>query len=569
MARRRLLALVGGLVLLGGAVVVLRNESAPPPSPGGFERFLDERVAYVADTREPRPPTDLVLTALDRTSLRASWEAGGGIGYGGFEVRWQDRTRLVQGTETELTDLDVNAEVTVEVRAVGALGARSAPATATAVPRLAFDESWLEGLFPPVDVFDGPAALTGHRWRVLDDDCLGLRPFSGERVEVTCRSVDLQSNVPMSPGEPGADGAVGRVVLTTDGPAGAQGELVVALLPEPFQDLPRLDEHVPPGAVLLRITPQGARFDIGPGVPATQAQVPVAGTSTPPRPGVRHRWELRVRPDAVLALRDGEVVAAAPVAVPWRVARPRLALREAGGTLLDSFGTGGAPAEPEPARVVPLDRSPGTNRGTSLGEVDPRSVAGGTSARVVAVVIAEPGAPVTAELGARSAPAALVPLGPRTSLLVADFPLPAPEGALPVRVRGEGDLFVYDSRLVVTDVPDARRPPPRLVDLPEVPPGVPQPGITLQRDGDLARVAVELTDRDAREIAPVRGLELLLDGERIAALPAGGAAGGRHEFTLDTAGVPTGGHRLTARVLPADQRRDVRSAEHEFQIRPL
>lgn len=589
MERSKLIALVGGLVLLGGAVVLLRNESAPP-APREFELFLADGVEYVPDTQRPTRPSDLTLTALDRTSLRANWTATEGLGHGGFEVRWNGNTRLVQATETELTDLDANADVRVEVRALDGLGNRSEPATASAVPRLAYDDTWMDGLVMPTDVFDGPEALNPRRWRVLDGgdtDCLGLRPLNGKRLEIGCDRVDLQSNVPLRFGMPHPDGAIGRVVLATDGPATAgsgESELVIALLPEPFDDLGHLAEPFPPGAVVLRISPFGARFELPSGVPSADNPLPPgSGTFPPPTPGVRHRWELRVLPDAVAAFRDGVEVARAPGVVPWTEAWPRLAFRLAQHTRLDVFGIGGAPSSPVPVSVVPLGPAGREDGAVSLGNVPTPRLDGASSVRVVASVVAERAAPITVELGTRSAPAVVMPpdrgLHPtRASVVYADFPLPSPDPNPKVRLRSDGDVSVYASHLVVADGQDARRPLPRLTDRARPDPGVPAPtvsvlhesagGATFPRGGKV-RVTVELPDPGAHGIVPIKGLEVDLDGEGIVTLPTNGSAGGRHEFLVDLADVSTGRHDLVVRVLPVEQRWGVRSQEQAFEIRPL
>jgi hypothetical protein len=586
--RRKLIALVGGLALLGGAVVVLRNESAPP-APKAFERFLAEGIEYVPDTQRVARPSDLTLTALDRTSLRVRWTATEGLGYGGFEVRWGGKTRLVQGTETELTDLDANADVKVEVRALDGLGNRSEPATANAVPRLAYDDTWMDGLVMPVDVFDGPEALNTRRWRVLDGgntDCLGLRPLNGKRLEISCDRVDLQSNVPLRFGMPQPDGAIGRVVLGTDGPAAVrpgESELMIALLPEPFDDLGPLAEPFPPGAVVLRVSPFGARFDPVSDVPSTDNPPSLSGTFPPPTPGVRHRWELRVLPDAVAAFRDGFEVARAPVVVPWTEAWPRLAFRLAQNTRLDMFGVGGAPSGPVPSSVVPLGPGIQEDGAASLGNVPNSRLEDASSVRVVASVVAERAAPITVELGTRSAPAVFMPpdrgLHPtRASVVYADFPLPSPDPNPKVRLRSDGTVTVYESHLVVADGQDARRPLPRLTDRARPDPRVPSPtvsvlhesagGVTFPRGGKV-RVTVELPDPEAQEIAAIKGLEMDLDGERVVTLPTNGSAGGRHEFLLDLTDVSTGRHEVVVRVLPVEQRWGVRSQEQSFEIRPL
>ncbi|WP_433267335.1 fibronectin type III domain-containing protein [Actinosynnema sp. CS-041913] len=591
MERRKLVGWLCGLALVTGAVVVLRNESAPPAPPPEFTRFLDHRVEYVADTSPLSRPTDLTLTGVDRTSLRATWTATGGVAYGAFEVRWGDRTRLVQATETELTDLDADAEVTVEVRAVDGLGRRSEPAVAKAVPRLAHDQAWADPLVQPLDRFDGPEALSPRRWRVFDagDECLGLRPLNGKRLEVTCDALDLQSNVPLRLGVPAADGAVGRVVLTTDGPSTARGdgELVVALLPEPFHDIGRLAEPYPPGSVILHITPYGATFDAGSGLSTTSRVVPVGGTSRPPTPGVRHRWELRVLPDAVVALRDGEALAAAAVAVPWTVARPRLAFHNVRHTQVDTFGVGGAPESPVPASVVPLGPGSGQGGAVELGATPNQRLEGGNSVRVVAAV-ASPGSnvrdtPITVEFGGRSAPGVVMPpsggaAAVESAFVYADFPLPEPTGDTSVRLRTAGKVVVNDSHLVVDDgQATTRRALPRVTEREHPAVKAPPANVVVVHEtgptdkfppGGKARIVVELLTTTEREVAAVKGIEVDLDGQRLAALPTGGAAGGRHEFLVDLNETPAGSHRVAVRVLPVDERGETRTGGHTFDIGP-
>ncbi|MEU4445047.1 fibronectin type III domain-containing protein [Actinosynnema sp. NPDC050801] len=584
MERRRLIALVGGLVLLGGAVAVLRDESAPP-RPRTLERFLDEGVEYVPDTQRLVAPTNLELTALDRTSLRASWTATDGIGHGGFEVRWNGRTRLVRGTETELTDLDANADTAVEVRALDAMGNRSDPAAAHAVPRLAYDDSWLSHLMAPIDLFDGPEALNPRRWRVFDrghTDCLCLRPFNGKRVEIDCDRVDLQSNVPVRFSAPAPDGAIARVSLTTDGPIGHRPDesaVLIALLPDPVHDLGHLEAPFPPGAVVLRITPFGAQFVLGDDAPSNE----LGGTYPPPTWGVRHRWELRVLPESVLALRDGVEVAAAPVRLPWTSARARLVFRQAQGTHVDTFGIGGAPGMPAPGSVAPLGPGATDDGGVSLGNVANSQLAGASSVRVVASVVAERTAPITVELGTRSAPAVFMPPDrgldrSRPSVVHADFPLPHPDSNPKVRLRSDGGLTAYDAHLVIADGPDARHPLPRLVSRADPDPQVPLPAVSVVHEsgddsgfphGGKVRLAVELADSRAREVAAVKALEVDLDGDRIVVLPTNGSAGGRHEFLLDLARLSSGRHELDVRVVPVDERSGVQSQQQTFEIRPL
>lgn len=596
MASRKLMGIVVGLALLGGTVAVLRDEVAPPTpvstEPVSLTRFLDERVDYRRDDQALLTPVDLTLTALDPSSLRVSWSAAGGLGHQGFEVRWHDQVRYVLATETELLGLDPDAKIAVEVRAVDAEGHRSEPARAEAAPRDVHDGSWDDQLVGLVDHFDGPETLNPRRWRVLgNDDCLGLRTLpDARRMEITCDDVELQSNVPLRLTAPAIDEAIGRVMLTVEGPVaaptGTPSTTSIALLPEPFDDLPWRPgydvaserEFLPSGAVILHITPQGASFSLGSGLPATSRVVQASNTVPLPAPGVRHRWELRVLPDAVVALRDGEVMAAAAVAVRWTSAHPRLDFHNAKGMVVDSFGIGGQPDAAETSSVIDI--------GPSLGNVPSGLLDGGVSARVVATVYANANAPVTMWFGDRSAPAK--PMYPEyTSGLIivyADFPLPEVTlGAGPkIRLTSTTDVDVFGAQVVVRTSPAApARPSPRLTDRRPPEPQVARLRLTVVHDSGASpmthlpkdgksRLVVELGGGNDPTVAAIAGIEVDLDGERIVTLPTaanGPAVGGRYEFRVDTGKLSSGGHRVSVRVLPQNSKAEVKSIEQTFEIR--
>jgi hypothetical protein len=391
--------------------------------------------------------------------------------------------------ETEVTGLPSNDEVTVEVRAVDAEGHRSAPSTMKAVPRLLYNEAWADDLVAPVDHFDGQAALSSHRWRVLgDDDCLGLRSLPGvKRVEITCDNAELQSNMALvlTDPRPEDDDERGRVMLTVDGPGKDPNifnqEVSITLLPEPYDDLPWLGMYdsvtaptrIPPGAIVLHLNPFGASFDKGVDVPTTSRVVPVSGRSIVPTTGVRHRWELRVLRDAVVAVRDGEVLAALPAAVPWTTARARLAFHDARGMALDSFGVGGGAENPRSTSIIPLGPSEREPSATTLGTVSSAQFAGAESLRVVAGVYGNNDAPVTVHFGDREVLAKpMFPwgaVGPTVSTtLYADFPLPDPAiGDSPkLRLTSTTDIDSVSASVVVRDGVDApARKLPRLADL--------------------------------------------------------------------------------------------------------
>ncbi len=590
--------------MLVGAVFVLRNEASPPAptstGPVSLSRFVDDRVEYREERQALAAPSDLKLTSLDVTSLRATWTPT--VGYG-YEVRWSDQVRLVLVPETEITGLTANDEVTIEVRAVDAEGHRSAPASMKAVPRLQYNEAWADHLVAPVDHFDGPAALSSHRWRALGaDDCLGLRSLPGvKRVEITCDNAELQSNMQLVLSEPKDDGAVGRVVLTMDGPGtdpnGLNQEVSITLLPEPFDDLPWLGMYdsmsaptrIPPGAVIMHVNPFGASFSQGVDVPSTSRVVPVSGRSIVPSTGVRHRWELRILPDALVALRDGEVMAAAPAAVPWKVARARLAFRDAKGTTIDSFGVGGAAENPQSTSIITLGPSSREPYATTLGTLSSVQFGRAESLRVVAGVYGNNDARVTVHLGDREVVAKpMFPwgaVGPTVSTtLYADFPLPDPAiGDSPkLRLTSTTDIDSVSASVVLRDKPDA--PPrklPKLADLgPTVPKvATPRLGVTHESntspptrfpEGGKIRLVVELVGDHDHVIAPTAGIVVELDGQPLVTLPttAGGpSAGGRYEFWLDATGLSAGAHKVSARVQPVDPAVPTRDTQQSFEIR--
>jgi hypothetical protein len=600
--RRRLIAIVGVAVLVG-AVAVLRAEAPPPvvtsSAPVNLTRFVDERIDYRAEKQELVAPSDLVLTSLDITSLRATWTPA--VGYG-YEVRWLDQVRLVVVPETELTGLTSNDEITVEVRAIDAEGHRSAPASAKGAPRVLYDDAWMDHLVAPVDHFDEPAALSSHRWRVLgDDDCLALRSLPGvKRVEITCNNAELQSNMPLVLTEPrpGGDGEVGHVTLTVDGPgttlSGFDQKLSIMLLPEPFDDLPWLGMHnvpvparIPPGAVVLHINPYGASFSQGADVPTTSRVVPVSGRSIVPSTGVRHRWELRILADAVVAVRDGEVLAATPVAVPWKSARARLAFYNAKGTTIDTFGVGGNAENPRSTSVIKLGPAKQEPNATRLGTVPSARYAGAESLRVVANVF-DDNAPITVRLGDREVPAKpMFPsgAGPNTATAVyADFPLPDPAlGDSPeLRLTSTTDVDATSVNVVVRD--GGQAPPRRLQQLDvlgPLTPGVAAPGLTVRHETGVSRptqfppggkilLVVELDAGYDHAIAPTSGIEVDLDGERVVTLPTsadGPSAGGRYEFLLDSSKLAAGGHEVVTRVRPTDPSTPPKDASQVFEIR--
>jgi hypothetical protein len=501
--RRTLAGGLGGLALVVAAVVALRTGGAPDT----LKREIDDGVEVVQQ-QEPVKPANPRAQALDADALQIAWNGSAPA----YEVKWNGNRQLVPGPEVEIAGLSPEEQVAVEIRAVGATGKRSEPLAITATPKDLYDDRWDDQLVGQIDRFDGPEALDPRKWRIeAEPECLGLRPFGpGKRIDVDCPMAAFQSNTPIRFGVPAGDGAIGRAVI---GVAGAveSSHVRLTLLPDPWQYLDETDSQ-PRGAVSLDITTQGTRIVADPDLPRTGKQVelgdaPLTGLVA----GVRHRWEMRVLPDAVLALRDGVVVAYEPVAVNGPVpVHPRI--RIDGGGFLDAFGVGGVPERAVPTEVVPI--LPNT-------EVPQDAVA-------AKIVTPEPG----------------------NQVRVTDLPV------------GAGKIVAaHPARLVVIRKPESR--PGTLPKLADRPGGIRTGGPRLHvvhEDG--TRPPQPLPHRGrilvTAEINAIghRGIELELDGRRIVSLPTdeqGEGVPGRHEFWLDTRMFPSGSHaRLKLSVLPGD-----------------
>ncbi|WP_434451762.1 hypothetical protein [Lentzea sp. E54] len=502
MDRRTLAGGLGGLALVVGAVVALRTGDAPDT----LKREIADDVEVVA-LQEPMKPSNPRAQALDADALQIAWNGSASA----YEVRWNGNQQLVPGPEVELPGLNPDDEVDVEIRAVSATGRRSEPLKITARPTDVYNGEWDDQLVGQPDRFDGPEALDPRKWRVeAEPECLGLRPFGpGKRIDVDCPMAAFQSNTPIRFGMPAADGATGRAIISVAG-AVESSHVRLTLLPDPWQYVQETDAQ-PKGTVSLDITTQGTRIIADAELPRTGKQVTLGDSQmTGLVAGVRHRWEMRVLPDAVVALRDGVVVAYEPVAIKERLVHPRI--RIDGGGFLDAFGVGGVPERVAPTEIVPLDRDV---------ELPQDAVA-------AKLVRPAPGNQVTVTdlpVGARKVPAAQ-----ETQLVVIRRPESRP-GTLPRLADRPGGIKTGGPRLHVMHE-DGTKPP--------------QP---LPAKGRI------LITAEVNAIGH-RGVELELDGRRIVALPTneqGPAVPGRHEFWLDTGNLTSGSHaRLKLSVLPAD-----------------
>ncbi|GAA3890878.1 hypothetical protein GCM10022243_64730 [Saccharothrix violaceirubra] len=125
------------------------------------------------------------------------------------------------------------------------------------------------------------------------------------------------------------------------------------------------------------------------------------------------------------------------------------------------------------------------------------------------------------------------------------FALPWRSGRMRIAARGAAGTTLFTADIPGTPVAADSRPV--WVELPPITALLPVPKVNAVPAGDRVRVVVEVGGRG--RVEAVRGVELDLDGTKIADLYAERAAGGRYEWTF---AVAPGEHRLTARVLPAD-----------------
>lgn len=502
MDRRTLAGGLGGLALVIAAVVALRTGDAP----GTLKREIDDAVEVVQQ-QDPMKPANPRAQALDADALQIAWNGSASA----YEVRWNGNEQLVPGPEVELAGLNPEQQTEVEIRAVSATGKRSEPLKIAATPKDLYDDRWDDLLVGQTDRFDGPESLDPRKWRVeAEPECLGLRPFGqSKRIDVDCSMAAFQSNTPIRFGVPAADGATGRAIISVAG-AVESSHVRLTMLPDPWQYLKETDAQ-PPGAVSLDITTQGTRIIADPGLPRTGKQVALGDSQvTGLVAGVRHRWEMRVLPDAVVAIKDGIVVAYEPVAIKTPLVHPRI--RIDGGGFLDSFGVGGVPERVVPTEVVPLVQDTEVPQDAVAAKIVTPEQGNQVKVTDVAVSVRKIAAANTAQL------------------VIIRKPESRP-GTLPRLTDRPAGIKTGGPRLHVLHE-DGTKPP--------------QP---LPAKGRI------LVTAEVNAIGH-RGIELELDGKRIIALPTdeqGPGVPGRHEFWLDTKILRPGSDaRLKLSVLPAD-----------------
>ena len=651
---RRAVAL-GAAAGLVTAVVVLRGSAADDldvllaepgrAAPVVVEEFAAAHVTLPDPGPPPEPPGPVqVRTEPDR--LQVAW--GPGLPGGrqperaaGYQVRWSERGGrggevLVAEPGVELAGLAPGQTYRVEIRSVDAVGRRSLPVsgsntswgTAGGTLRQEPDTSWQQP-YGFVDGFhgggfDGPAQPDPARWRVASAGRFCLRAGAGTGTDTgrVVLALDCGTTVhtllPAVPLRlaPRGSGELGRVAVVTDA-AGSGATMSIDLVPGPADVVgvdpgaPRPptapgtaaeDLALPPGTVRVLLGPAAPTVRTGPGVPRTGT---VPGPDVQPArqaPGVTHRFEVVLRDDALMVLRDGVAVAVADVRAPWPQARVLLGVAgPPGGAArirLDAVGVSGGPSPEAPGRtardVVRPGRLvlPGTAPAPGAVPVPP----GATSAQLRALVRPVSTAPLddlTAVIGTVALP--VRPAVPDTAVVPGSvYPVLAdvPAGLLraaelpPVllvsaaspgaQVRGAHLLFggVAPARTLADPPPElsTRRVAPAVrVQVLDAAGRRPEPGRPLVRGTTVVEVRVDGADGQRRgPLAGIAGIELWLDGQRVAAVPTARgvpAVGGVHRFLVRTAELPAGPHTVAVRGIPTDPTVESSHAEATLRLR--
>jgi hypothetical protein len=643
--RRRLhkIAIVGAcLVLIGGAVVLLRDpdagvsEPAPPPpaQQTSVRAFADDSVILPQRPDPPAAPGMLdILPSSHRLligwgpSRRGSPEPARAAGY---EVRWgpgprTNHTRFVAEPVIQLDGLDNDAQYRIEVRTVDSFGQRSEPSLATGRPT--------PGLADPtpftfVDRFDGRFVPEPQRWALVGiGSCTKASRGDGEdtrRMMITggCgdsdEAVALRSRTPIRLHNPAAapDGELGRFVVETDRP-GRDGVLTLDLVPGPADLIGRqprpdpggqsgqalVDDSLPPGTIRVAITGRPAgdggsavRVAVAPGTPSLGRQIAVN-----PVPqaeiGVSVRWEMVLRTDGVLVLRNGVLVGGGDVVPSFTEATALVGFAGSTGGLraaVDLIGFAGEPTAPPPLTPAPrvdFERvAAGPSRQTQTTAAG-RQLPGVLSGQLRITLVPQrgpgPGDQFGVDIAGRRIPARPAVSGqqmlPGVRLpVVADIPADALVlnqhiDVIPVVVRSaieEGGLAtqVLSAELELTG-PGAQEPASRPANPPLARPapllaapvaslldasGTPVPQLAeLPRGRLVLDVIMDAVGAQQRSgaVAGLAGVEISMDNKPLAGIPTdanGPGIGGRWRIALNTVGLAAGGHTIQVMAVGVD-----------------
>ncbi len=382
------------------------------------------------------------------------------------------------------------------------------------------------------------------------------------------------------------------------------------------------DPTLPPGTLRVVLGEGSPTVLAGPDVPRSGR--PPAMVSVQQAPGVTHRIEVVLRDDGLLVLRNGAPIGGADVVVPWPQARvligfagpPGGAARIRLDAVAVSGDTGTGDTEADKAGVEPAGHIvrdvvrparlvlPGTAGEPGTVDVPP----GATSAQLRALIrpaSTEPIDDLTAVVGTtthrrtplrgggivtvpvRAAVQGTAPVPGSVYPVVADLPAALlSQGELPAMLltsMASPGAEVVDARVLFPGAAPARAladPPPPKPSVP-VAPAVrmqvldaagmpPEPGRPFVRGRLVVDVRVDgRAGQREGALAGLAGIELWLDGQRIAAVPTARgvpAVGGTHRFGVRTAGLATGPHTLGVRAVPADRGVEQRRTERAIQL---
>ncbi len=606
--RKRLLAWLAGVILIAGAVVALRvteepRPDEPGPSPIHVDRYAANFVVIPEPGSRPTPPPRVVAIPGPGT-LRVSWADGlpGGNPPGGavgYDVRWDDGSRLVVSPDLLIHGLDDGRSYRVEVRTVDAFGQRSAPVATDAKPGRA-DTSWQDGLTGLFDDFSRAAAgwhLSGYPGCVDP----GAPDDNGLPVHFSCgadRAV-LRARTPLQLGPVAPDGVLGRVAVRTD-TAGPGGELTVDLVPGVADragiDIQRAeagpDPALPGGTIRVVVNDDGVAVGTAPDVAAVAPQA--LDTTPAPRrgPGVAHLFEVVLTTGGVRVYQDELLVTVGGVVPSWSTGSLLIGLRGPDGrrSRVHVSGAGfSGPATSVPA-VVEERVHPATQRILSLTEPAPQvgmaraPLEKAASARLVTTLTTtaalDPHA-VFVQFGDQVVPARPATPTPSVSpaasvTVIADVPAgflgptgPSSITPLVLRAAGGDGVQLVESYLEITPgpgwVPPSTEPPDRVPTpaedpLPAIEPrlanaaGEPLPDDTAPAEGQLV-LTVALsgasTQWDTGGAAGVHGVQVRLDGRLVAGIPTdadGPTVGGEYAMSIAVAGLTAGRHSLEIRA---------------------
>ncbi|GLZ40715.1 hypothetical protein [Actinokineospora sp. NBRC 105648] len=426
--------------------------------------------------------------------------------------------------------------------------------------------------------------------------------------------VGLRARAPFRLRDAPADGELGRFVVVTDHPS-LGGELLVDLVPGPADlidgspngspkpDRPGLAQDnpaLPPGTIRVRVAARDDTTDVqvlvAPGTPRMGTAVATQPVPTA-QVGLSVRWEVVLRTDGVQVLRDGVVVGGGDVVPAWREATALVGLLGGGSGLyagINLIGFVGAPTA-VPVLVVPppVDAGPvvvAADAGLSTTGGTPLPGTRGGQVRLTLIPQNGPKDPAddtfTVEIGGANFPARPAVAGqPMTRgvryPVVADVPpealvLGKDGNTLPIRVHGPVRRAQAATRVVSASVelvaPEGAVSPAAGsgtdVPLPRTKPALARPGATLFDAAGKpitegakvpsGRVVLEVrTDgpagqRVGGELAGVAGVEVRLDGQRIAGIPTvadGPGVGGVWRLALTTNGLTGGNHSFEIRLI--------------------